>query len=250
MFFALPVTAQFVTISGTVYDISAKRPLEAVAVLSTSGRGTITDSAGRYSLTIKETDSIWFSLLGKTTMKYPVDTITNTMGFNVMIHVRAQDLPEVKVRNNYYRFDSIQNRRDYAKVFEFKKPGISLSTPSPTYNTTHGVTVGIDLVEFINMFRFKRNRQMLALQKRLLQQERDKHIDHRFKKILVIKLTGLKSPELEQFMEAYRPKYEWLQFMNELELGYYIQQCYEAYKMGLPNPYEKIFRDIPPPDEE
>jgi hypothetical protein len=72
------VLAQQVTISGTVYDLSARRPLEAVGVISTSGKGTITDSMGRYSITVPAQDSIWFSLIGKTTMKYPVDTISNT----------------------------------------------------------------------------------------------------------------------------------------------------------------------------
>jgi hypothetical protein len=52
-----------------------------------------------------------------------------------MIHIKASELPEVKVRNRYYKFDSLQNRKDYAKIFEFKKPGIRLSS-SPTYNTT------------------------------------------------------------------------------------------------------------------
>jgi hypothetical protein len=41
--------AQYITISGTVYDITARRPLEAVGVISTSGRGAITDSLGKYS---------------------------------------------------------------------------------------------------------------------------------------------------------------------------------------------------------
>ena len=114
------LNAQLVTISGTVYDITARRPLEAVGVMSSSGRGTITDSTGRYTITVKTKDSIWFSLIGKTTVKFPVDTISNLENFNVMIHLRATELPEVKVRNNYYKFDSLQNRKDYAKVFDFK----------------------------------------------------------------------------------------------------------------------------------
>jgi hypothetical protein len=84
-----PLLAQSITISGTVFDISARRPLEAVAVISSSGKGTVTDSMGHYSIQVRETDSIWFSLIGKTTMKYPVDTISNTDRFNVMLHLRA-----------------------------------------------------------------------------------------------------------------------------------------------------------------
>ena len=220
----------FVTISGTVYDISARRPLEAVAVISTSGRGTITDSLGRYSLTIRSSDSIFFKLLNKETMKYPVDTIKNTSSFDIMIHVYAQSLPDVKVRNSNYKLDSIQNRKDYGKYFDFKKPGVRLSN-NPGYNPG-AVTVGLDLDEFINMFRFKRNRSLEALQKRLVEQEEDKYIDHRFSKPFVRKITKLQSPELENFMRIYRPTYQLCQMYNDLELGYYIEKCYDQYKIN------------------
>jgi hypothetical protein len=226
--FLTEARAQVVTISGTVYDISARRPLEAVGVLSSSGRGTITDSLGKYTITVPARDSIWFSLIGKTTMKYPVDTITNLDNFNVMIHIRSFELPEVKVRNSYYKFDSLQNRKDYAKIFDFKKPGLRLSN-NPTYNPG-GLTVGFDLDEIINMFRVKRNRSILSLQKRLLDQEQEKYVNNRFSKQFVRKITKLTSPELDTFMVRYRPDYEVVQLLNDLELGYYIQQSFEQYK--------------------
>ncbi len=220
--------AQYVTISGTVYDITARRPLEAVGVISSSGRGTITDSLGRYTITVSAKDSIWFSLIGKTTMKYPVDTISNLDKFNVMIHLRATELPDVKVRNSYYKFDSTQNRRDYAKIFDFKKPGLRLSN-NPGYNPG-GLTVGFDLDEIINMFRVKRNRSILSLQKRLVEQEHDKYVNYRFSKQFVRKITKLQSPELDTFMLRYRPDYELVTKLNDLELGYLIQKSYEQYR--------------------
>lgn len=218
---------QFVTITGNVYDITARRPLEAVAVQSTSGRGTITDSTGRYLLVVLTTDSIWFSMIGKSTMKYPVDTISNTNQFNVMIHVKATELPEVKVRNNYYRYDSAMNRKDYAKVFKFKKPSLSVVNNN-TYNP--GATVGFNLTEIINMFRVKRNQSILSLQKRLIEQEHEKYVSNRFSKQFVRKITKLPSPELDTFMRRYRPDYELLQQLNDLELGYWITKSYEMYK--------------------
>jgi len=161
-------------------------------------------------------------------MKYPVDTITNTDAFNVQIFVNAYNLPDVSVRNRNYRLDSIQNRNDYAKYFNFRKPGLRLST-NPGYNPG-GVTVGLDLDEIINMFRFKRNRSIEALQKRLIQQEQDKYIDHRFSKAFVRKITKLQSPGLDTFMVRYRPDYQILLILNDLELGYYIEQCYKQYQ--------------------
>ncbi|NCI45124.1 peptidase associated/transthyretin-like domain-containing protein [Sediminibacterium soli] len=224
---AIKLQAQTVIVSGTVYDITAKRPLEAVAVLSTSGRGTITDSLGRYSIMVPRKDSLWFSLIGKATMKYPVDTIENMDNFNVMIHVYATQLPEVRVRNNYYKLDSIENRRDYAKYFNFKKPTLRLSN-NPNYNPG-GLTAAFDLDEIINMFRTRRNRNMAFLQKRLIDEEQNKYVDRRFSKPFVRKITKLESPELEVFMTKYRPSYEMVLLLNDLEFGYYIQKCYEQY---------------------
>jgi hypothetical protein len=223
-----PIAAQYITISGTVYDISARKPLEAVAVVSKSGRGTLTDSTGHYSLMVFKTDSIWFSLLNKNTQHYAVDTIRNPDNFDISIHVYSALLPEVRVRNSNYRLDSLQNRKDYQKYFDFKKPGIALSR-NPGYNPG-GVTVGLDLDEFINMFRFKRNRNLQYLQNRLVQQEQDKYVRFRFSKLLVRKITKLQSPEIDSFMKQYRPSYEGLQFLNDLEFGYYVQQCFEQYK--------------------
>jgi len=222
------VLAQQVTISGTVYDLSARRPLEAVGVISTSGKGTITDSMGRYSITVPAQDSIWFSLIGKTTMKYPVDTISNTENFNVMLHLRAFDLPDVVVRNSYYRFDSIKNRRDNAKAFDFRKPTLRL-TSNPNFNPG-GLTAGFDINEIINMFRFKRTASLLNLQRRLLIQEQDKYIDSRFTKPFVRKITRLTSPDLDSFMVRYRPDYETLLRLNDLELGYVIGKNFEQFR--------------------
>jgi hypothetical protein len=91
------------------------------------------------------------------------------------------------------------------------------------------LTVGFDLDEIINAFRFKRTRQMLSFQQRLLQEEVDKYIDHRYSKYLVKRLTALDGKELDDFMNFYRPAYEELILLNELELGYYIEQCYKNY---------------------
>jgi len=162
-------------------------------------------------------------------MKYPVDTITHPQNFDVALYVDVRWLPEVKVRTSDYRYDSIQNRLEYAKIFNFKKPGLKLSQTAPSSYVPGSLTVGFDLDEIINAFRFRRNRQILSFQQRLIQDEQDKYIDHRYSKYLVKRLTNLDGKELENFMVIYRPTYEEVQGMNDLELGYYIEQCYKNY---------------------
>ncbi|MBN9296483.1 MAG: hypothetical protein J0I41_05695 [Filimonas sp.] len=232
LFFVFPslANAQTTTIEGRVTDFENRRPLEAVAVITTAGKGTITDSLGRFSMQVNKKDSVYFSYLGKNTRPMPADTIANSPAFELGLHIDSRWLPSVTVKNRSYTMDSIQNRRDYEKYFNFKKPGIALSSNPPSTYTNGSLTVGLDLDEFINMFRFKRNRSLALLQQRLLQDEQDKYINHRFTKLFVRKLTGLEGEQQETFMKIYRPQYDVLLQMNDLELGYYIEICYKKFK--------------------
>lgn len=220
--------AQLYKVRGTVYDSSQHYPLEAVSVISTSGRGTVTNSDGVYEIDVAATDSIFFSYLGKPTMKFPIATIQNILQFNISLHVSIPTLKEVKIRPRNYRQDSIQNREDYAKVFNYQKP--KLKTVAPQY----GAGVGFDLDEIVNMFRFKRNRSIANFQKRLLQQEEDKFIDYRFSKSLVRRLTLLTGNELDSFMRLYRPSYTFTRFANDYDFQAYIKQAHLRFENGLP----------------
>jgi hypothetical protein len=228
LFLSFKMNAQTIPVSGVVYDLSGRRPIEAVMVYSNSNYA-FTDSLGRYLIYAKAKDSLWFSLFGKTTHKYPIDTIEDLRNFNVMIHVAGFDLPEVRVRNSYYKLDSIQNRIDYAKYFNYRAPGIRLSGGQQLFGS-NGLTVGFDLDEIINMFRVKRNRNLQFLQKRLLSQEQEKYVGYRFTKRTVIKLTHLEGEQLDRFMNFCRPSYEVLGLLNDLELGYYIEKKFEEFK--------------------
>lgn len=219
------------TISGVVYDISGRRPIEAVMVF-TKFSGTQTDSLGRYLIIVQAKDSLVFSLFGKSTQKFALDQIEDPSNFNIMIHVTGVDLPEVTVRNSYYRSDSIQNRIDYAKYFNYQLPGLKLSNQQNIFGNG-GVTVGFDVNEVINMFRFKRNRNLQFLQNRLLKREQEKYINYRFTKRFVQKLTKLDGIRLDLFMEYCKPAYPTLSLLNDLELGYYIQQKLIHFNRGL-----------------
>jgi hypothetical protein len=216
-----------VTVKGNVFDMSKTAGLEAVSVLSSSGKGTITDANGRYSITVNEKDSIWFSYLNKPTMKFSVQTIIDFEHFDISLHVPSTVLKEVRVMPPDYKFDSIQNRKDYAKAFNFRKPGLSISSMP---QGSGGAGVGLDLDELINVFRFKRTRSMLGFQRRLIAEEEDKAIDHRFTKAIVREITLLNGTELNTFMKLFRPDYEFTQTSTDYEFYDYIKRCYQKYR--------------------
>ncbi len=224
------VKAQMRTVSGVVYDISGWSPIEAVMVYSKFSR-TQTDSLGRYLITMQAKDSISFSLFGKNTQKYGLGEIEDLSNFNIMIHLNGVDLPDVTVRNSYYRYDSILNRMDYAKYFNYNQPGLKLS-PQQNIFGNGGISIGFDLNEIINMFMFKQNRNSQFLQNRIIRQEQEKYINYRFTKRFVQKLTKLDGPRLEVFMEYCKPSYPTLALLNDLELGYFIQQKLVQFRLG------------------
>lgn len=220
--------AQEYTVRGYVLDSSRNYPMEAVTVQSTSGRMTLTNVEGFYQIRVTESDSISFSYLGKNTQKFPVLRIANPLQFDVALQVNVPVLREVKIRPRNYRQDSIQNRLDYAKIFNYQKPKIK--TVSPQY----GMGMGFDLQELINMFRFRRNKSMLAFQQRLLLEEEEKFIDFRFNKALVRRLTLLEPPELDSFVRVFRPSYDFAKEADDYQFRLYIKQAHYRFRYGLP----------------
>lgn len=208
-----------VVVKGTVYDKQARYGVPHVSVLSSSGMGTATDSLGRYSLKVHADDSIYFSYLGKVSSKFLVKKLPPDQPLDISLPVTIDSLPSVTVRQPSYHMDSLANRQEYQKVFDYDGP--SLSTPSG-----FGVGIGFDM-----LFGARKVRRMEALRTRLIREERDKYVDHRFTKALVKRITGLTPPALDTFMVEYRPSYDQLQaFENEYDYYKYIKTFGEYFK--------------------
>lgn len=207
------VAAGQVQISGTVYERSAKYGMAGVSVRGSSGAGAVTDSAGHYTIRLPYTDSLSFSYQGKATMKFPVKEIPANRPFDMSLHVDIKVLPTVVVLQNDYKEDSIANREEYRKVFNYAPDFLA-----PASNGA-GAGINLDL-----LFSIKKMKRMEAFRLKLEEEERDKYVTHRFNKALVKKITGLQPPALDTFMQQYRPSYEMLQsFETEYEYYLYIK---------------------------
>ena len=235
LFFLLPAltgTAQEITVHGTVFNMYKTRPLEAVSVLAHSGRGTTTDANGNYYLRVSIDDSISFSYLGKATQMFPVRDMNQTTGFDIALHVNATELAEVRVAPKNYHMDSLQNRKDYEKIFNYKKPGFELTEPG------QGTGVGVDLDALINMFRYKQKRRTLAFQERLIEDEQDAFVAHRFSRYIVKQITKLDGDDLDSFMVAYKPSYNFAKTASDYDFFDYIKLAYGEYQVhphGVPD---------------
>ena len=226
------LTAQL-TVSGTVFDSSKRNYVEDVKVESTGGKYTYTDSMGMYKIAVTEKDSLTFIYKNKPTQKFIVKDIADLRQFDISLHVNVKGkystLKEVVVFARSYRQDSIENRQVYGDIYNFRNPTIRTSV-SP------GGAVGADVNEIINMFRFKRNRQLKAFQARLEKQEQEKFVSYRFNKNFVRRITQLQGAELDSFMIRYLPTYEFASTADEVTFNKYILNASYRFKIELLKP--------------
>lgn len=219
------------SVSGTVFDKSKTNYVENVRVVSSGGMFAITDSLGKYSILVAETDSLNFIYNNKPTQKFAVKSIANPRQFDVSLHISIQGkystLKEVIVYAKSYKQDSIENRQTYADVFSYQKPGIQTSI-------TPGGAVGADVNELINIFRFKRNRNLKSFQQRLEQQEQEKYVGYRFNKLFVKRITGLSGNALDSFMVRYRPSYFFTSNSSEISFNEYVLNAFYRYQIIMP----------------
>jgi hypothetical protein len=217
-------------LSGTVYDSSKKNLVEDVRVESTGGNFTITDSMGRYKIAVKENDSVSFVYKNKPTQKFSVKDISDPTHFDNSLRITVKGkyttLKEVVVFARSYREDSLENRRTYSDVYDYRKPTIRTGV-SPD-----GVA-GADLDEIINMFRFKRNKRLKAFQARLEKQEQEKYVSYRFNKTFVRRITQLEGAQLDSFMVRYVPSYEFASQADEVSFNKYILNASYRFRIEL-----------------
>lgn len=223
---AKAVNAQ-VMVSGRVYDSTKLYVVPGVVVKSTGGGSTMTDSLGAYHINTSESDSISFYYANKPTQKFPVKSISNYNDFDISLQVRVlvkyKLLKEVKVFTKSYKQDSASNRVTYSKVFQYQNPTLrSSSTP--------GTPPGLDINELINIFRFRKNRQNLAFQNRLIAEEEEKYVNYKFNSTLLKRVTGLSGPALDKYKLMYRPSYEFLITTSELAFYEYILNSADKFK--------------------
>jgi hypothetical protein len=222
------VQAQFF-VKGVVYDTTKINLVEGVKIVAKSGAIAITDSMGSYKILVKENDSLTFFYKGKPTQKFATNNIYDPEHFNIQLLVKIKTkyatLKEVVVYGKTYKQDSIENRERYKEIFDYET-GLSTSIGADG-------GVGFDINALINMFRFRRNKQIREFRKYLVMREQDKYVDHRFSKRYVSRVTGIKNEALDNFVKVYKPDYTYLITLDDVGLTQYILAAQKHYNASL-----------------
>ncbi|NOX85413.1 MAG: carboxypeptidase-like regulatory domain-containing protein [Chlorobi bacterium] len=122
----LGVVSQNIVITGVVKDKQTKQPLAFVNILSKSGKGTISDIDGKFTLRLRKKECcLNFSSVGYETLDYTIDY--DKKYYKVFLTPKSYELQEVEIRpgiNPAHRIiDSVlanRNRNDPEKLKSFR----------------------------------------------------------------------------------------------------------------------------------
>ena len=214
---------QFLT--GKIYKKNSTEVLVSVSIHNISAqRYDLSEENGSYRIQVVPGDHVSFSSVG-----YVADTVTVTASmltadFPVYLDIRAQTLKAVRVGEfSNYQLDSMDRRKEYSWVYDH------YNTPLTEHNR-QGDGVGVTLNIFRNASSKEKQRE--KLEKRLAKEEEEFYVDSRYNKDLVTKITRLRGDSLVQFMQKYRPSYDYCRRAANVDILVYINDSYKQYMKG------------------
>ncbi|MDB5030667.1 hypothetical protein [Mucilaginibacter sp.] len=215
-------------LNGTALDLITKLPVTNAALVSKRGVG-FTSSTGSFSLNYAPVgDTITITHIGYKTYKFGVGSgLIPTTIYLQSVNILLNEVSIRGIRN--YKKDSADNRREFARIFNYKAPGAKsiFVNRSPYVNTGRpnntSELVGIDVFQLASLF--KKNKTT-TLQKALIRDEQDGFIFSMFSKEKIQALTPLKGDSLQEFMVRYSPSVSQARTMTTYDMMIYIKRSY------------------------
>ncbi len=201
---------------GYLKDSVTKEPIVLASVANFETKKTVMSSNnGRFKIEVSDNQILSFAAIGyhfdtvafhktlliKDTLYLFLQPLASSLG-NVTVYTKS---------TNAYREDSIERRKDFmGERVQYAIPVAALS------NTGAGLGINLDRYSKHE----KEKRKAFAF---FEANEKEAYINYRFPASLVNKYSGLKDEALQNFMQEFRPSYEWLRkHKTEEDIKYYI----------------------------
>jgi len=207
-------------ISGKVLIDSNSRPV--VATITTAFHQTSSNTNGEFSIqTSGRADTISVYANGFKTYHYPVSKWKQG---NIIIRLQPLSLElkdvEIRAQRNHQK-DSIRNRQEFAKVFNYKPPKVTDAFGPPQVGVPFAF-VSINLLTVIEALTSKNN-PTNKLKREMIRDEQGDYINTRYNKGLVGRVTNLKGDSLDKFMDKYYPTIDWVKKTSDYDMIQYIK---------------------------
>jgi len=219
-------------IKGKVLDKDTKLPVNG-AMVRMGNKIAFTNILGDFSIAASANDSLKITCF---TYKPFRLLVTNTLE---TLHIDLEPakivLNEVIIRSNRerdFKRDSADNRKFYAKQFNYKGPKVMDAFVHHVPNSTSELLT-VDVITLVRALT-KKNTRAYKFNKLLLRDEKANYVSQKFSHGLVARITGLKGDTLSAFVVQYRPTYTFAHKATDYEMELYVKDCYKKFlKEGI-----------------
>ncbi|WP_316797085.1 hypothetical protein [Pedobacter agri] len=215
--------AQTKPVQGIVIDKETKQRLAKVYIYNIrTGDGLYNNTKGEFSTYANPGDTLVAALSG-----YGVDTIVFKGQTAAYFQLKSLG---IRLRDVVIAQKRLTPQQQYEKsVSEYRYQTMKGSSKDLLNLGTGGVGLGIDAI--YNLLS-RQGRNARHLQKILEKDYREDLIDYRFKASLVEQVLGIKDTELEDFMQQYRPTYQFVLDADDYAFNIFIRNAYRSYRMN------------------
>lgn len=222
-FSTLLVHAQTKPVQGIVIDKETKQRLAKVYIYNIrTGDGLYNNTKGEFNTYALPGDTLVAALTG-----YGVDTIVFKGQTAAYFQLK---LLGIRLRDVVIKQKRLTPQQQYEKATqEYRYQTMKGSSKDLLNLGNGGVGLGIDAI--YNLLS-RQGRNARHLQKILEKDYREDLIDYRFNANLVQKVLGITESELTDFMQQYRPTYQFVLDADDYSFNVFIRNAYKSYRIN------------------
>lgn len=220
---ATSLFAQTKPMQGIVIDKETKQRLAKVYIYNIrTGDGLYNNTKGEFSTYANPGDTLVAALTG-----YGVDTIVFKGQTAAYFQLKSLG---IRLRDVVIQQKRLTPQQQYEKsVSEYRYQTMKGSSKDLLNLGTGGVGLGIDAI--YNLLS-RQGRNARHLQKILEKDYREDLIDYRFNASLVQQVLNIKETELTDFMQQYRPTYQFVLDADDYAFNVFIRNAYRSYRIN------------------
>lgn len=217
------LAAQTKPVQGIVIDKETKQRLAKVYIYNIrTGDGLYNNTKGEFSTYAIPGDTLVAALSG-----YGVDTIIFKGQTAAYFQLKSLG---IRLRDVVIKEKRLSPQEQYEKSKQEYRYQILKGSSKDLLNLGNGgVGLGIDAI--YNLLS-RQGRNARHLQKILEKDYREDLIDYRFNANLVQQVLGIKDTELTDFMQQYRPTYQFVLDADDYAFNVFIRNAYRSYRIN------------------
>jgi hypothetical protein len=225
-------------LQGRVTDGATQRPVSG-ALVSVATAKAFTNNLGEFTVNLTgTTDTLHVTHFGYKAFTVVLNKASRQL--HIELEPATIALKQVNIhasRDSDFIKDSIANRREYAKQFNYTGPKV-MDAFTGNANKQPGELISVNPFILVAALT-KKSTPEYKFHQKLLQDEQAQYIDRKFNRGIVVKVTGLKGDTLSTFMVQYRPGYKFAKKATDYMMINYIKDSYarfakDGFKMENP----------------